>query len=259
MGDIFLVLPSAFIAIFVYVTLGFLFSRLKKRNDIADVMWGPGIFLVGFVGFWYSPATLNAELLMLSFAGIWALRLATRIYLKNRKKTEDRRYTELAASWGKSFALRSYLQVFLLQGFLMLLVGYVLLHAQTVDIRDGLPFVVIGAALWLVGFFFETVGDYQLDRFLKNPENKGRLMRYGLWKYSRHPNYFGEITMWWGMFVIALAAPWGFLTIISPLTITFLIMKVSGVPMLEKGLQNHPEFAEYKRTTSVLIPRAPKQ
>ena len=109
-------------------------------------------------------------------------------------------------------------------------------------------------SVWILGFVFESVGDAQLARFIKDPANKGKLMQGGLWRYTRHPNYFGEVTMWWGIWLLALSTPYGFFSIIGPITITFLILKVSGIPMLEKKMEENPEFAEYKRRVSVFIP-----
>jgi steroid 5-alpha reductase family enzyme len=112
--------------------------------------------------------------------------------------------------------------------------------------------------VWVIGFFFESVGDAQLSRFIKDPANKGKLMQSGLWKYTRHPNYFGEVTQWWGLWIIALSVSYGWLGIIGPLTITTLILKVSGIPLLEKSMEGNPEFQEYKKRTSVFFPLPPK-
>ena len=113
---------------------------------------------------------------------------------------------------------------------------------------------VLGVAVWLFGFYFEAVGDAELSRFIKNPVNKGKLLQSGLWSLTRHPNYFGEVAQWWGLWLVALSVPNGWLGIIGPITITFLILKVSGIPMLEKKMEENPDFAEYKRKTSVFIP-----
>ncbi|MCL6571176.1 MAG: DUF1295 domain-containing protein [Bacillus sp. (in: Bacteria)] len=121
--------------------------------------------------------------------------------------------------------------------------------------EEGLGFLdYIGLATWIVGFFFEVVGDHQLKKFTNKPENKGKLMKYGLWKYTRHPNYFGEATMWWGIFLIALSSPNGWVAIISPMIITLLLLFVSGVPLLEKKYKDHPEFKAYANRTSKFIP-----
>ncbi len=248
--------------IICFVSTLFIISVWLKRNDIADVAWGPGIALASWSA-WYlagQPAT-TTTLVVLGLVSIWATRLGVRIYRKNKRKGEDARYARWRADWGRSFYFRSYLQVYLLQGALMVVVAYSAIHASiyAIEVSGSLPLLILGGALWLIGFFFESVGDAQLDTFLKNPENKGRLMRYGLWQYSRHPNYFGEVTMWWGIWLMILPLPLSALALVSPFTITGLILFVSGIPLLEAGLAKHPEFAEYKRTTSVFIPWWPKQ
>ncbi len=256
------ILLGVTVIIVIFVSTLFILSIFLKRNDIADVAWGPGIALASWSA-WYlagQPETLTT-LVVLSLVSVWAARLGIRIYQKNRRKGEDARYARWRAAWGRLFYVRSYLQVYLLQGFLMVVVGYSAIHASisSIVVPEAATFVFIGGSIWLIGFFFEVIGDYQLDTFLKNPEHKGRLMRYGLWHYSRHPNYFGEVTMWWGIWLIVLPLPLSALALISPLTITGLILFVSGIPLLEAGLAKHPEFPEYKRTTSVFIPWWPKQ
>jgi steroid 5-alpha reductase family enzyme len=115
-------------------------------------------------------------------------------------------------------------------------------------------FDYVGVFVWIIGFIFESVGDAQLKNFISDPQNKGKLMRSGLWQYTRHPNYFGEVMQWWGLWLVSLSVPNGIYFIFGPLTITYLILKVSGVPMLEKKMEENPDFADYKRTTSVFIP-----
>jgi steroid 5-alpha reductase family enzyme len=110
----------------------------------------------------------------------------------------------------------------------------------------------VGVLVWLVGFYFEAVGDWQLKKFIKNPENKGKIMQSGLWAYSRHPNYFGEVTMWWGIWLLNFSQNWW--TVVGPMTITFLILKVSGVPLLEKKYEGNKEFEDYKKRTSIFLP-----
>ena len=253
-----LFIPSV-IAVFVFVTTGFIVSILIERNDIADIMWGPGIALAAHVAVWSSgtpPSTL--QVVLLALITLWAARLAFRIGKKNiRKSGEDPRYKRWRESW-RFFYVRSYLQVFLLQGSLMLILAYPVIHTTLVPNNTTNSVLLVGLLIWLVGFYFEVAGDMQLDRFLKNPKNKGKLMRYGLWRYSRHPNYFGEIAMWWAVGLMTLTLPFGLLTLISPFVITFLIRHVSGVPLLEAHFKDHPEWAKYERTTSMLVPLPPK-
>jgi steroid 5-alpha reductase family enzyme len=117
----------------------------------------------------------------------------------------------------------------------------------------------MGVCVWLFGFLFESVGDAELARFARDPHNRGKILQSGLWQYTRHPNYFGEVVQWWGIWLLAVGVPGGWFGIVGPLTITFLILKVSGIPMLEKKMAENPDFAEYKRRTSVFLPWIPKR
>lgn len=240
--------------LFVYMSLWFVFSLIKKRNDVADVAWGLGFVLMTWASFFLSGDSGVRGLLVGLLVSIWGLRLAWHIHARNKGKAEDYRYLAWRKEWGKWFYIRSYFQVYLLQGmFLFLIVMPVLLINKQAGTPLGL-LDFIGVAIWLLGFYFEVVGDAQLARFIKDPANKGKIMQSGLWAYTRHPNYFGEVTQWWGIWLIALSVTNGIFAIIGPLTITFLILKVSGIPMLEKKMQENPEFAEYKRKVSVFIP-----
>lgn len=242
------------VILFVYMSLWFVVSLIKKRNDVADVAWGFGFVLITWASFFLSDDSSVRGLLVCLLVSIWGLRLAWHIHTRNKGKAEDYRYLAWRKEWGNWFYLRSYFQIYLLQGvFLFLIVTPILLINKQGGVELGL-LDFIGVAVWILGFFFESVGDAQLARFIKNPKNKGKLMQNGLWAYTRHPNYFGEVTQWWGIWLIALPVSNGLFAIIGPITITFLILKVSGIPMLEKKMAEHPDFAEYKRKTSVFIP-----
>jgi steroid 5-alpha reductase family enzyme len=236
------------------MSLWFVVSLVRKRNDVADIAWGLGFVLLGWTSLLMGGNASLRGLLICTLVSIWGLRLAWHIHARNKGKAEDYRYLAWRNAWGKWFYLRSYLQVYLLQGlFLFLIVLPVLL----VNKSQGTPLGmldVLGVALWIFGFYFEVVGDAELSRFLKDPANKGKLMQSGLWAYSRHPNYFGEVTQWWGLWLVALSVPNGWLSIVGPVVITFLILKVSGVPMLEKKMAENPEFSKYKQRVSVFIP-----
>jgi steroid 5-alpha reductase family enzyme len=236
------------------MSLWFIFSLLKKRNDVADIAWGIGFVLITWTSFFIAGNFSVRSLLVNILVSIWGLRLAWHIYSRNKGKAEDYRYLAWRKEWGNWFYIRSYLQVYLLQGvFLYLIILPVLFINKNVG--SSLNFVDgLGLLIWSIGFFFESVGDAQLKNFIRNPINKGHLMQGGLWKYTRHPNYFGEVTQWWGLWLIAINVPNGWLSIIGPLTITILILKISGVPLLEKKMAENPEFAEYKKRTSVFIP-----
>lgn len=245
--------------LFAYMTFWFVVSLLFKRNDVADVAWGLGFVLMAWTSFFLSSGLDIRGLLVCVLVSIWGLRLALHIYNRNKGKAEDYRYLAWRREWGNWFYLRSYLQVYLLQGFFLFLIvlPVLLINASTGPVLSALD--AVGVAVWLVGFYFESVGDAQLARFIKNPENKGKLMQSGLWAYTRHPNYFGEATQWWGIWLIALSVPNGWMGVIGPITITFLLLKVSGIPLLEKKMAENPAFAEYKRRVSIFLPLPPKR
>lgn len=247
------------LVLFVYMNFWFTVSLIKKRNDVADVAWGLGFVLMAWSSFFLSGNFGARGLLVGILVSIWGLRLAWHIHARNKGKSEDYRYLAWRKEWGRWFYPRSYLQVYLLQGLFLFLIS---LPVLGINKALGAPLGVldlIGVAVWIIGFYFEAVGDAQLSKFIKDPANKGRLMQGGLWAYSRHPNYFGEVTQWWGIWLIALSVPNTLISILGPITITFLILKVSGIPMLEKKMAENPEFAEYSRRVSVFIPMPRKQ
>lgn len=247
---------SLAIVLFGYMTLWFFISLVKKRNDVADVAWGLGFVTLAWASLILSGITVRGFLVNI-LVTIWGIRLAWHIYRRNRGKPEDYRYATWRAEWGRWFYVRSYLQVYVLQGiFLFLIVLPVLFINQGIGESLGV-FDVIGTLIWITGFYFESTGDAQLARFVRDPSNKGKIMQSGLWRYSRHPNYFGEVTQWWGVFIISLSLPLGIVTIIGPLTITYLILFVSGVPLLDKKYAGRTDFEEYKKRTSVFIPWFP--
>jgi steroid 5-alpha reductase family enzyme len=245
-------------AILLYMLFWFAVAQVRKRNDIADVAWGLGFILVAVVslaaGDVYGPRGLLVSFLVL----LWGLRLALHIHARNRGKGEDARYRQWREQWGRWFVLRSFLQIFMLQGLLLVLVATPVIY---INAAPPTPFTwldVLGLALWLTGFYWEAVGDWQLLTFIRDPAHRGKLMTEGLWRYTRHPNYFGEVTLWWGIWLIALSVPGGGLTIVGPVIITTLILKVSGIPMLEQTLAGRADFEAYKRRTSAFFPRPPR-
>ena len=243
----------------IFVTILFIISLVIRRNDIADVAWGTGIFIVALTSYFTGEASTLALIVTL-LAGLWGLRLTTRIFLRNSQKPEDFRYKKWRDDWGKWFYIRSFLQVYLLQGLLMVVIGYIFIHLAVFGSEDNFgQLSIIGLVVWLVGYFFETVGDYQLDTFIKSKPQKGSVLSTGLWQYSRHPNYFGEVTMWCGLWLMIATTPLSFVALISPLTITYLILKVSGIPMLEKSFADNPNFQEYKKNTSAFFPLPSKK
>ena len=244
---------SCFLIIFVYASVWFAIAVYKKRNDVADIAWGLGYMLICGYLFYTYPAT-EISILLYTLVTAWGLRLSIHIYSRNKNKTEDFRYKTWREEWSKSFYLRSYLQVFLLQGlFLLIIISPVIHVAVQLPVKWN-GFTWIGLCCWIIGFYFQAVADWQLSVFKSDKNNKGLIIQTGLWKYSRHPNYFGEILMWWGILIITIPFSNSFYFIISPLTITLLLAFVSGVPLLEKKYKGNPAFEEYKKRTSVLIP-----
>ncbi|MFA5770358.1 MAG: DUF1295 domain-containing protein [Patescibacteria group bacterium] len=240
-----------------YMTFWFIVSVIKKRNDIADIAWGLGFVLMAWLSFFLSNFSFKA-LLVNSLVSVWGLRLSIHIYSRNKNKTEDSRYLEWRKTW-KFFYLRSFFQIYMFQGFLLFIISIpVIFINYAVSSSFGI-LEIIGFIVWGIGFYFESVGDKQLKEFISDPSNKGKLMDKGLWRYSRHPNYFGEVTQWWGMYIVALSIPLGFITIIGPITITTLILFASGIPLLEKKYIGRKDFEEYKKHTSIFFPLPPKR
>lgn len=244
--------------VFIYMTLLFVLALVRRDNSIADVAWGPGFALVAGATMFMNGSFAPRQLIAATMVLIWGIRLGGRIYLRNRGKGEDERYRKWRETWGRSFVIRSYFQVFMLQGILLLLNSAPVIAINAHDAGKPGVLDLIGALLWITGFCFEAIADRQLDRFTADPGNRGRILDTGLWRYSRHPNYFGEVLLWWGLYVMALSVPWGWLSAIGPLTITALILFVSGIPMTEKLMERHPEFVPYKERTSVFFPWFPK-
>ncbi len=236
-----------------------LISIPLRDVSIIDMAFSAIIFGLVFVAWRSAGQPEGAPLLSLILIAVWALRMTVYLVHRNWGHGEDPRYTRLR-SWvaeGLPFYLLSLRQVFLLQGVVI----WVLTLPQQIAAVTGGPIgalAIAGALVWLLGFVFETLGDYQLSRFKANPANKGKVLDSGLWRYTRHPNYFGELTQWWGLFLIALASPWAWLGVIGPLVYSWLVIKVTGQATLDKKLtREKPEYADYVRRTSGLIPRPP--
>ena len=245
--------------IFIYFMIFFIVAQSIKNNSIVDMGWGAGFIVVALGTLFYQGAYLERNLLITLLILIWGGRLAYHIIRRNWGKPEDFRYAKWRQDWGRWLVPRAFLQVFMLQGLLMLVISYPIIIINTYP-QPGLGLLdYLGLIVWIIGFYFESVGDRQLAEFKKDPANKGHVIKSGLWKYTRHPNYFGEATMWWGIFLIALSVPFGWSAVISPLTITLMLLYVSGVPLLEKKYKDNEEFQAYARVTNRFFPWFPKK
>jgi steroid 5-alpha reductase family enzyme len=236
-------------------------SLANKNASIVDIFWGAGFVVIALVTFALGDGYAPRKMLITGLAVIWGLRLATHIGWRNHGKGEDFRYQAMRKRSADRFAVVSLYTVFGLQGVLMWVISLPLQVAQLSREPARLTWLdYLGASLWLIGLGFEAIGDLQLTLFRVNPANKGKVMDRGLWAYTRHPNYFGDALLWWGFFLIALATPGGLWTVISPVLMTTLLMKVSGVALLEKTLvKTRPEYQGYVRRTSAFFPLPPKR
>ena len=245
--------------VFIYMTTFFFTAIILRDNSIVDIGWGIGFILIAVLNLLLSESRTAVQITAVVLITIWGLRLAVHIFIRNLGKGEDFRYAKWRKDWGSSFYLRSFLQVFMLQGIIMLFISYPVILLNSYPVHGFGIFTIAGIVLWSLGFIFEAVGDYQLLKFTKNIKKRpGEFITTGLWKYTRHPNYFGEALLWWGIFLIAVPVLYGWTAVFSPLLINFLLLKVSGVPMLEKKYADNPDYQEYAKRTNMFFPRFPK-
>jgi len=263
MQELPLVLATTLVVTLICFFVLWLLSIPLKNASIVDIFWGPGFGVIAVVTWFVADGVPAQQNLLTALTVIWAARLGLYLAWRNIGHGEDPRYQrmrEKTEAAGGNFVTASLFKVFLLQGILMWLISMPVQVGQVYDEPAGLGILAaIGALLWLVGFLFEAVGDWQLARFKADPANKGEVMDRGLWRYTRHPNYFGNACLWWGLFVIACANPVGLWTVYAPVAMTWLLLRVSGVSLLERSLKKtKPKYAEYVRRTSAFFPLPPK-
>ena len=255
-----LVLVGSAVAITFLMLAVWAISLVTRDASIVDIAWGSGFVLVSWVSNWLGDGNSTRSAVLVALTTIWGFRLALYLARRNLGKGEDSRYRSMRRRHGDRFAIVSLYTVFGVQGMLMWIVS---LPLQLGQVREEPGFGVIGilgVLVWSVGMFFEALGDAQLARFKRNPANKGRVMDQGLWRYTRHPNYFGDCCVWWGLGLIAFESRIGFVVLIGPVVMTVLLVKVSGAALLDKiMLKRKPEYANYVATTSGFIPRRPSK
>lgn len=238
-----------------------LLSIPLRNVSIVDIGWGLGFVSVAWLA---SPEPVGPPTILFAMVTVWGVRLAWHLWLRNHGKPEDYRYVAMREKHGPSFVWSSLLRVFALQGVIMWLIAVPIMATSAESVSEPNWILIgCGCAVWIVGMVFEVVGDWQLARFKSNADNQGKVMDSGLWKYTRHPNYFGEFVLWWGHWMICLGLTdptktWW--TMISPALMTFLLLKVSGVALLEKAMKKRsPEYESYIQRTSPFFPRRPMQ
>jgi steroid 5-alpha reductase family enzyme len=228
--------------------------------SIVDVFWGPGFVLIADVAALLGAGNDPRCVLAVGLVTIWGFRLGGHLFVRNSGRGEDFRYAAMRRRWGDRFPLASLGVVFLLQAGLMWIVSWPVQWAVAVPSSTRLGALdALGVGLWAIGMVFEAGGDRQLARFKADPANAGAVMDRGLWRWTRHPNYFGDACVWWGLWAIACAVPGGAWTIPGPILMTLFLRHVSGVPMLERSLvKRRPGYADYVARTSAFVPWPPR-
>jgi len=248
------------------LTMLWMLSLMLRDASIVDVFWGLGFVFVYWISYVLVHSGLDASqpvparhLLVGFLVTIWGLRLAAHILLRNRGRGEDFRYARWRSEAGQTWWWRSYFKVFLLQGAILWVVSWPLLAVLADRSQNPLGWMdLLAILIWSIGFIFEAGGDWQLRRFKQDPTKRGQLLTSGLWRYTRHPNYFGDALVWWGFYLFAaVSGVWW--TIFSPLLMTFLLRRVSGVAMLERTLrETKPGYLAYEKRTNAFFPSLPK-
>ena len=238
----------------------FMVGTLKHKHDVIDIVWGMGFIGSAMLSLMLGAHGNSVSWVMTALVTVWGVRLSTHLIRRNSGKPEDFRYADMRKKFNPAtFHIRMFITVYLLQFGLNYLIGLPIIVANLEGNAVWNLFSFAGILVWVVGFAFEAIGDRQLRDFRNNPANKGHLIEIGLWRYSRHPNYFGEAVQWWGIWLMAASNSQNLVLIVSPITITFLLLFVSGVPLLEQKYAGRPDWEVYKAKTSMFFPLPPKK
>jgi steroid 5-alpha reductase family enzyme len=235
-------------------SLAYGIARLTAKVTFLDAAWGVGFVLIAWVSYFaYSPKELPNLLLALAVS-LWGLRVAWYVVKRIAKTGEDKRYQEIMKGYGENAQAKAFLRLFMLQAVLQYIISAAILRMNTIDPKPIGVTTWLGLFVFAVGFLFEAVADAQLAAFKRDQNNRGKILQSGLWKASRHPNYFGESLVWLGLAVMSLTYPWGWLALISPAVITYLLLFVSGIPIQEKGKDQNPAWRDYASKTPRFVP-----
>ncbi|WP_372369303.1 DUF1295 domain-containing protein [Candidatus Uabimicrobium sp. HlEnr_7] len=247
--------------VFLYVTTIWTISLLKKDASIIDIFWGMGFVVLAFFYHLFGNSSWQANAIILLLVSVWGLRLSIYLASRNLGKPEDYRYQVWRKNHGKNWWWKSFYRVFMLQGVVMWIVSAPLLSALY-GVKEAFTwniFAILAIVFWTIGIAFEAGGDWQLTKFKKNPENKGKVLDSGFWKLTRHPNYFGDAMVWWAFYFLACANG-GYACIASTLIMNFFLIRISGVALLEKNLvKTKPQYQDYIEKTNAFLPWFPKK
>ncbi len=246
-------------AVTALMICGWVISIAHRNVTIVDSLWGMGFVLIVWLTFYLSDGFWTRKMLIAVLVTLWGVRLSAYLSWRNWGKGEDPRYGLWRKKSGHRFWWVSLFKVFILQALFLWVISLVLQVGQLGAGPRSLTWLdIAGILVWSAGFVFESLGDWQLARFKSDPANKGRVMDRGLWAYTRHPNYFGECLVWWGIYMITLATPNSWWTILSPLVITAVLLKMTGIPLTEQELiKNRPGYSDYVKRTSAFVPWRP--
>lgn len=251
-------LTSALVAAAAFIAL-WLVSLVVRDASIVDPFWGTAFALVAWVAYGVADSPGSQQLLTAVLVTVWGIRLSVFLAIRNLGGEEDYRYQAMRRRWGDRFPLVSLGTVFILQAVLMWVVSLPVQATMSFETDPG-ALTLVGIAVWAVGLSFEAIGDWQLARFKRDPANDGKVLNTGLWRYTRHPNYFGDFCVWWGIYLVAIAGSSMAWTVVGPIVMSVLLLKVSGVGLLEKTIATRrPAYADYVRSTSAFFPWRPKQ
>lgn len=254
-----------YIVLLIYFSIWFIISQIKKNNGLVDIAWGLSFLVTTVSSLIISKELTITKVIMLIVVALWGLRLTIYLFIRNWNKREDFRYQSMRTKWQTKLKTKAFFKVFLSQSLFSYLISLPIIltnlsNNQNFKLINQL-ILLLGLIIFLIGYTFEVVGDYQLKKFKQNPLNKGKIMDQGLWKYTRHPNYFGEATLWWGIAIISLSTlqKITLIGLISPITITLLLLYVTGVPLLERRYKDNFDYQTYANKTSKFFPLPPKK
>ncbi len=249
-----------YLGLLTYFVIWFVIAQIKKNNGLIDIAWGMSFIVTAVISLLLSGTYNIIKITLLAVVVIWGLRLSIYLFRRNWKKDEDFRYKAMRQKWKNHPRLTAFFRVFVEQSIFSYVIGLPLIFTNlyvndTVELTNMIV-LILGVIVFLLGFTFEVLADHSLARFKKDPKNKGKIMTSGVWSLTRHPNYFGEATLWWGIGIIAISGlvPILFVGLLSPVIITLLLRFVSGVPLLEKRYKGNPDYEVYKEKVPIFIP-----